>query len=264
MAKNSIVIIAQEETYQNLASFKDINQLNETIRSYKEKFEKELTKSALNILALIHRYSTKYPGVSFLTKNSIASLLEISRRTVIRACQLLEQLGIIKQYEMKREKDMMQTCNAIVIQPTEEPKKEVVTQEEGKMSHHKNNIFLKQIHNIKHLNNKRSAYIKFVPKSLQHYQAFFGKHVKEIYGRVWLPVKKLNLSVDQDTMQQIGFIALEQLKQYVKAGKRLDEKQMNKIAYTISYNQLTQRLDSGDLLEWNYEAERFFKLITKG
>ena len=48
-----------------------------------------------------------------------------------------------------------------------------------------------------HLNTKRSAYIKFVPKSLQHYQAYFGKKVKDIYSRIWLAAKKLNVVVDQ-------------------------------------------------------------------
>ncbi|WP_144520507.1 HTH domain-containing protein, partial [Bacillus thuringiensis] len=56
-------------------------------------------------------------GVSFKSKKKIAEDLNISRRTVIRACQYLESLGIIKQLEMKRKSDMRQTSNIIVIQP---------------------------------------------------------------------------------------------------------------------------------------------------
>jgi hypothetical protein len=142
---------------------------------------------------------------------------------------------------MKRSKDMMQTSNAIVIQPLKE---EVVTQEVPKMSHQENNFSLIQNNNINHLNVKRSAYIKFVPKCLQHYQAFLGKGIKDLYGRVWLAAKKLNVSEDQESMQKVGFIALEQIKQYIKTGKQLSTEQQLKLAYKIAYNQLQQRLDT--------------------
>jgi hypothetical protein len=101
-----------------------------------------------------------------------------------------------------------------------------------------------------HLNTKRTAYIKFVPKILQHYQAFFGEQVKDIYGRIWMAAKKLNVHRDNyETMQEIGFIALEQLKQYIKGGKQLTKDEINKIAYKIGYNQLKQRKEDGDLYE---------------
>ncbi|MDQ0208948.1 DNA-binding Lrp family transcriptional regulator [Alkalicoccobacillus murimartini] len=58
-----------------------------------------------------------------MSKNSIAAKLDISRMTVIRCCKQLENLGIIRQFEMKRKSDMQQSSNAIVIQP-------FVTQEE--------------------------------------------------------------------------------------------------------------------------------------
>lgn len=271
MTKTKIQIIACEETYQNLKTFEDINQLNDSVRVYKEQFKDQLTKSAVNILTFIHGFSAKYPGVSFLNKNTIATKLEISRRTVIRACQLLESLGIIKQYEMKRKTDMLQSCNAIVIQPVGIQEttesfpvvKKNVTQETAKMSLHENNIFLKPNNNINHLNVKRSPYIKFVPKTLQHYQAYFGKLVKTLYSRVWLAAKKLNLSTDTDIMQNIGFEAFEQLKQYVKDGKNLSEEQLCKLAYAISYKQLEQRLETGEILDWNYIGTHFFKQKNK-
>lgn len=259
MTKQAITVIASEETYQNLKSFEEITQLNEAVRTYKEKFKNELTKSTVKVLDFIHRYSAKYPGVSFLTKKKIAEKLEISKRTVIRACQLLESLGIIKQYEMKRRKDMLQTSNAIVIQPIQEEKTENVTQDDPKMSHHKNNIFLKQIHNINHLNVNRRAYIKFVPKSLQHYQTYFGKLVKDLYGRIWLAAKKLGVIVDQDTMKLVGFKALEQLKQYIKDGKQLSDEQLCKLAYSVGYNQLKQGVDNKEI----FDMSPFYGLLEK-
>ena len=79
---------------------------------------------------LLHRYNAKYTGVSFLRKNQIGDLIGKSRRTAIRACRRLEELGIIRQYEMKRSSDMQQTSNAIVVQPIHI---EVVTQEKNEL-----------------------------------------------------------------------------------------------------------------------------------
>ncbi|MBW3496604.1 helix-turn-helix domain-containing protein [Bacillus sp. FDAARGOS_1420] len=115
--KQGITIIAGIETYENLASFQILKELNDTIRTYKERFTDQLNKNQLAVLDHLHNHSAKYFGVSFKSKQKIAEVLAISRRTVIRACQHLESLGIIKQLEMKRKSDMRQTSNIIVIQP---------------------------------------------------------------------------------------------------------------------------------------------------
>ncbi|PEA86379.1 helix-turn-helix domain-containing protein [Bacillus thuringiensis] len=115
--KQAITIIAGEETYQNLASFQTVTELNDTVRTYKEKFADQLNKNQLAVFNHLHNHSAKFFGVSFKSKKKIAEALHISRRTVIRACQHLESLGMIKQLEMKRESDMRQTSNIIVIQP---------------------------------------------------------------------------------------------------------------------------------------------------
>lgn len=115
--KKGITIIAGNETYENLATFKTVDELNNTVRAYKEKFADQLNKTQLAVLNKLHNYSSKFFGVSFRTKKHIAEDLNISRRTVIRVCLHLESLGIIKQLEMKRNSDMRQTSNAIVIQP---------------------------------------------------------------------------------------------------------------------------------------------------
>ncbi|AOM13790.1 helix-turn-helix domain-containing protein [Bacillus thuringiensis] len=113
--KQAITILASEETYENLASFQTLKELNDTVRAYKKQYK--LNKNQMAVLNHLHRYSAKYLGVSFKTKNNIADALHISRRTVIRVCQYLESLGIIKQLEMKRKSDRRQTSNVIVIQP---------------------------------------------------------------------------------------------------------------------------------------------------
>ncbi|MBG0972378.1 helix-turn-helix domain-containing protein [Bacillus sp. SRB3LM] len=115
--KQGITIIAGNETYENLATFKTVNELNKTVRAYKEKFVDQLNKTQLAVLNKLHNYSSKFFGISFRAKKHIAEDLNISRRTVIRVCLHLESLGIVKQLEMKRKSDMRQTSNAIVIQP---------------------------------------------------------------------------------------------------------------------------------------------------
>lgn len=119
--KKSIDIIASEAAFETLATFETLEQLNQSVRKYKENYE--LNKTEIAVLDILHRFSAKYKGVSFLCKNKIGELIGKSRRTIIRVCKRLETLGIIRQHEMKRSKDMQQTSNAIVIQP-------IVTQEE--------------------------------------------------------------------------------------------------------------------------------------
>ncbi|BCB03498.1 helix-turn-helix domain-containing protein [Bacillus sp. KH172YL63] len=120
MSKKAITIIAGEESYSNLTTFDCIEDLNKTVRYYKEQFQTKLTKSAVLVLDQLHRYSCVYLGVSFRTKNNIAKSLDISRKTVQRACRVLEDLGIIKQLETKRKSDMRQSSNVIQILPIEE------------------------------------------------------------------------------------------------------------------------------------------------
>ncbi|MBK3496452.1 helix-turn-helix domain-containing protein [Viridibacillus sp. YIM B01967] len=105
------------ETYTRLQSFETISELNEAVKEHRQKFCDELTKSALAILDILARYACKYIGVCYLSKAKIAEMLEVNIRTVRRACNTLETLGIIKQYALKRHNgDCRQSSNAIVIQ----------------------------------------------------------------------------------------------------------------------------------------------------
>ncbi|PEW69052.1 cytosolic protein [Bacillus cereus] len=156
--KKGITIIAGNETYENLSTFKTIKELNNTVRTYKEKFADQLNKTQLAVLVHLHTHSAKFFGVSFKTKKKIAEALQISRRTVIRVCLHLESLDIIKQLEMKRNSDMRQTSNAIVIQPiiVEE---QIVTPEPAKNDDfcHTNKTTTKTLkQNIKDINKRNS------------------------------------------------------------------------------------------------------------
>lgn len=276
MAKEKIEIIASVETYKNLSSFESIDTLNEAVRAYIERFNDQLNKTHIAVLKVLHGHSAKHLGVSFLTKRNIGKLIGKSRATIIRACNHLEDLGIIKQLEMKRSSDMKQTSNAVIIQPIqkEEPAQEVnqteenATQESPKMQHQENKIFLKQIHNIKHLNmskaaSKNKAYIKMVPKRLQQYQAFFGNQIKSLYGRIWLAMKNLEVRIEQSIMQEIAHIAFDKIVDYIKQGRNLSTEEMHKLAYTIAYNQLSERKDTREIVKDQRAITRALALLGK-
>lgn len=93
-----------------------IDQLNKSVRAHKRNHKLSDTERA--VLDVLAQYSCKDVGKSWLAKSTIAQLVGKSRRTVIRVCNRLESLGIIRQYERKRESgDRRQTSNLIVIVP---------------------------------------------------------------------------------------------------------------------------------------------------
>ena len=105
------------ETYSKLQSFKSISKLNEAVNNHRLNFRNQLTKSEQATLDLLVRFACKYIGVCYLAKSKMADMLEVNIRTVRRACNTLESLGIIKQYALKRHNgDRRQSSNAIVIQ----------------------------------------------------------------------------------------------------------------------------------------------------
>lgn len=258
MAKQKIELIAGKKTYQTLSTFTSLKQLNQAVRVHKETHKKSLNKTDIILLDILQQHSCHddHRGVSFLAKNNIANMMDCSRKTVIRKCQKLEDLGIIKQHEMKRGSDMRQTSNAITIMPIQQPD---VAQETEKVSQHKNKFllklsFFKPLNNINHLNiekqpSNRNAYVKMVPKRLQHFQAFFGKEIKALYGRVWLAAKKLGVKVEQGIMQEIAHITFNKLVEYMKQGRTLSVQDMAKIVFTIATNQLKERSDTKDLVQ---------------
>lgn len=204
-----INVVACAEAFENLSTFESIEQLNEAVRYYK----RELNKTELSVLDLLHRYSAKYKGVSFLCKNKIAELIGKSRRTVIRVCQRLEALGIIRQVPMKRASDMQQTSNAIVIQP-------VVTQEVSEnVTPVRQNLSLKQkpyLHNTY----PATPYVEF-----KRYVAQFvtdSKLTSKLYGIYLAQTHYLRLSEQYDSSELFnnGLLAIKAAFQATKR-KRL-------------------------------------------
>ena len=111
----STLLLNTESTYMKLQPFDHIDELNKNTIDVRELYADQLTPSTKEVLDVLHRYSCKYPGVCYLSKNKIADMVGVSRRTVVRACNALENLGIINQHELKRHNgDKRQSSNAIV------------------------------------------------------------------------------------------------------------------------------------------------------
>ncbi|MEH7149751.1 helix-turn-helix domain-containing protein [Bacillus thuringiensis] len=251
--KQAITILASIEIYENLVSFQTIEELNNTVRAYKEQFADQLNKNQLAVLNHLQGHSAKYFGVSFKSKKKIAEDLNISRRTVIRACQHLESLGIIKQLEMKRKSDMRQTSNIIVIQPII-AEKQIVTQDSTKnaeICHTKktNTKTLKQ--KIKDINkrnsnedsNRTEENIKqadfvahWVPERFTSLASSFYSKAKTIQ-EFWKVVKQCNRVVnhttgatafDKEQELHIGVQAMKEFAMKIKNGVRMKK---GKFAY---------------------------------
>ncbi|EOW8912835.1 helix-turn-helix domain-containing protein [Listeria monocytogenes] len=218
----AITIISSKETFENLSSFNNVLELNEAVRNHIQHNKKALNKNAVRILQHLKQYSCKYEGVSFQSKNNIANELNLSKRTIIRNCNLLEQLGIIKQYAMKRKSDMLQTSNAIVIQPFINEYSEIVTQESPKLSLQENNIFFKKNNNIKRTSYIDHTYLpSFIDSSfIDTARPFFTpEKIYELWLRVLIAYKKSNVSRPLPEVIETVIKALKETVFIYKQGK---------------------------------------------
>ncbi|GAB1798606.1 helix-turn-helix domain-containing protein [Priestia megaterium] len=123
--KKRIDVIASEESFNNLSRFNEIEEMNATVRLYKDNIISAVKRTDVQarliaLLELLKRHSCKQIGVSYMCKNTIADKLEVSYKTVQRLMKKLENLGIIRQVPMKRKTDMLQTSNAVLIMPIED------------------------------------------------------------------------------------------------------------------------------------------------
>lgn len=113
------MLTIEEATLRSVQTFESVAAMNEAVRAYKQEYA--LSQTDIAILDAISRYACKYTGVCFLSKQGIAEEAGFtSRRTAIRACNRMEKLGMMKQYETRRVSgDKRQSANIIVIQPAD-------------------------------------------------------------------------------------------------------------------------------------------------
>ncbi|OJE45017.1 cytosolic protein [Bacillus proteolyticus] len=161
MEKKRIDVIATKESFHNLSSFTKVEELNKAVHAYRDIIRMYIKRTdvqskLITLLEILKHHSCKYVGVSFLCKNRIATKMAVSYKTVQRLMKKLVDLEMVKQVAMKRTKDMLQTSNAIIIQPiVEKVSNKVDTKSPTKCPTIKTTpISLKQ--NIKHINKRNS------------------------------------------------------------------------------------------------------------
>ncbi|AMR87622.1 hypothetical protein [Bacillus thuringiensis] len=256
MERKRIDVIATKESFHNLSSFKDVEELNKTIRTYRDNIRMSIKRTdvqskLITLLEILKRHSCKYVGVSFLCKNSIANIMEVSYKTVQRLMKKLVDLEMIKQVAMKRKKDMLQTSNAIIIQPiVEEVSNKVDAKSPTKCPTIKTKpVSLKQ--NIKDIN-KRNSNENSNTSEENIEQADFVAHwvperfislVRSFYSEsktiqeLWKVVRQCNKIVnhttgnkafDNDQELTIGLKAIKEFVMKIKSGVKMKK---GKFAY---------------------------------
>ena len=178
--KKLIKVIASVDSFKNLSTFNEIEEMNKTVRNYKDIIKSVVNRSDVKsrliaLLEVLKRHSCKQIGVSYMSKNTIAEKMELSYKTVQRLMKKLEDLGMIRQIPMKRKSDMLQTANAIQIIPD---KSDVSDKTPPKKSEKcpaikTNSNSLKQ-----NINNKRKATVSFAQAN------FIASWVPEQFGKI--------------------------------------------------------------------------------
>ncbi|MED2142662.1 helix-turn-helix domain-containing protein [Bacillus thuringiensis] len=256
MKKKCIDVIASEESFRNLSPFIELEELNKTIRTYRDSIRMSIKRTdvqskLITLLEILKRHSCKYVGVSFLCKNRIAEKMEVSYKTVQRLMKKLVDLEMIKQVAMKRKKDMLQTSNAIIIQPiVEEVSNKVAAKSPTKCPTIKTKpVSLKQ--NIKDINKRNSNENSNTPEENIE-QADFVAHwvperfvslVSSFYSEaktiqeLWKIVRQCNKIVNHTTSdkaftkEQELTIGLKAIKEFVMKIKSRVKMKKGKFAY---------------------------------
>ncbi|MED3536755.1 helix-turn-helix domain-containing protein [Bacillus toyonensis] len=248
--KKRINVIATKESFHNLSSFKDVEELNKTVRIYRDTIRMSIKRTDVQskliaLLEILKRHSCKYAGVSFLCKNSIADMMEVSYKTVQRLMKKLVDLEIVKQVAMKRTKDMLQTSNAVIIQPiVEEVSDKVDTKSPTKCPTIKTTPYpLKQ--NIKDKNKRNSNgnsntteenieqadfVAHWVPERFVSLVSSFYSKSKTIQ-EMWKVVRQCNKitnfstgdkAFDNDQELTIGLKAIKEFVMKIKSGTKMN------------------------------------------
>ena len=106
------------DTIKHYQSFTSIQEMDQAVRGFLYKFKSTLSDGATKVLHFLWKYSVKVVGVSFAKYDTIADGVGVSRRTVIRAVKVLEELSFLKKIPTSR-MNGKQGVNLLVIQPFE-------------------------------------------------------------------------------------------------------------------------------------------------
>ncbi len=246
MAKTNIELVACEETYKSLITFEDVEEMNKVVRIYRDEIKKldvrgDVKQNLSKLIMVIKEYSCTYFGVSFLTKRSMSKILGVSYKTIQRLMIRLRDLGMVKEYDMKRPSDMRQTSNIVTILPIvkeeesdKEPEKTAVKCPTKKTTTPdlKTNTFktYKQRNNNisteDRLNNlKRAEFVAHWvnPRFTKLANSYFDK--AKTIEELWRVVLQNNTTAAFTKEQEahIGYIALKELVMKMKSGTRFQK-----------------------------------------
>lgn len=252
--KKRINVIAKEESFNNLSTFAEVEHLNEAVRTYRDVIKTSIKRADVQtrliaLLEILKRHSCKQIGVSYMSKNTIAKKLEVSYKTVQRLMKKLVDLGMIKQVAMKRKSDMLQTANAVVIEPIkEELSDKTPTKSPAKCPTNKTtSSFLKTTYLNKRKdvavndfivdNFKQANFVAhWVPEQFASLASCFYSDVKTIQ-EFWRVIRQCNRVVDSSTggrafnKDQELTIALRALKEFAMKVKARVKMKKGKFAY---------------------------------
>lgn len=102
--------VISEQRFTNKA------ELDRNVRSFLFKRKAALSVGTLKVLKVVWRHAVKYPGVSFMKKQTIAEKTGLSPRTVTRALNKLAAEGLIEKVSTKKPNGR-QGVNLIVFLP---------------------------------------------------------------------------------------------------------------------------------------------------
>lgn len=290
-----MLIVISNKTFSQMQSYKTLDYSQDERQQLKYTFMDRIKEQvsvrwnrAKKLLRVIDEiiYKATDRGYSFNGRETLADICEVGLSTVDTAIRVLKESGeVIVAYRENPASNGYKTPVIILknhphfsywkalLKLEQDVKQKVENAEKSCESKDEQpkiipTYLLSTFLNNNHLNTRRNQYIKYVPKLIQHFQSFFGKDIKDIYSRVWLAAKKLGVTTDQETMQQIGYTVMEQLKRYVKEGKQFTKEQLCKLAYKIGYNQLQQGIERGEIVDRSslyaiVENARMIKLIEK-
>ena len=238
--KKKIDVIASVDSFHNLSTFDCIEDMNKTVRIYRDIIKSSISRSDVQtrliaLLEVLKRHSCKQIGVSYMSKNTIAEKMELSYKTVQRSMKKLEDLGMIRQIPMKRKSDMLQTANAIQIIPTKSDVSDKTPIKNAKKcpTIKTTSSSLKQ-----NINNKRKAIVSFsranfiaswVPEQFGKLASCFYHEAKTI-NEFWKVVKQNNPIVNHvkgtrafndNQVLSIGIRSLKEFVMKVKSGIKI-------------------------------------------
>ncbi|MCM3154982.1 helix-turn-helix domain-containing protein [Priestia megaterium] len=259
--KKRIDVIAGEESFNNLSCFNELEEMNKTVRAYKETIiasvkRVDVQARLISLIELLKRHSCKQLGVSYMCKNTIANKLEVSYKTVQRLMKKLEVLGMIRQIPMKRKTDMLQTSNVVLIVPIEEMTDKTTSKEsekcptiktttnslKQKSNNKRNDVPISQNKVVKSFS-KANFIAHWVPERFSDLTSCYYTEAQTIQ-ELWKVVQQCNRVVNYATSQRaftpqqelaIGIRAFKEFVMKIKRNKKIQ----NKFGY---FNGIVNRL----------------------